>query len=73
MLYSLKKYFLEVTGMDDATLQPAAGAAGEWTGMMIMRAYHKEKGELDKRKEKDCVFAKNRLNELEKIDKKESR
>jgi glycine dehydrogenase subunit 2 len=51
MLYNLKRYFLEVTGMHDATMQPAAGAAGEWTGMMLMRAYHKDNGELDKRTE----------------------
>ena len=51
MLYNLKQYFLEVTGMHDATLQPAAGAAGEWTGIMTMRAYHKDNGELDKRTE----------------------
>jgi len=51
ILYNLKKNFLEITGMDDATLQPSAGAAGEWTGMMVMRAYHKDRGELDKRTE----------------------
>ena len=51
MLYNLKKHFLEITGMDEATLQPSAGAAGEWTGMMIIRAYHKDNGELDKRTE----------------------
>jgi glycine dehydrogenase subunit 2 len=51
LLSNFKKYFLEVTGMDDATLQPAAGAAGEWTGMMIMRAYHEDRGELMKRTE----------------------
>jgi len=51
MLFNLKKHFLELTGMDDATLQPSAGAAGEWTGMMVMRAYHKDKGELEQRTE----------------------
>lgn len=51
LLHNLKKYFLEITGMDDATLQPSAGAAGEWTGIMIMRAYHKDRGELDQRTE----------------------
>lgn len=51
MLYTLKRHFLEITGMDDATLQPSAGAAGEWTGNMIMRAYHKNNGELEKRRE----------------------
>ena len=49
MLYNLKKYFLDITGMDDATLQPSAGAAGEWTGIMVMRAYHKERGDLESR------------------------
>jgi glycine dehydrogenase subunit 2 len=51
MLHNLKQYFLNITGMHDATLQPAAGAAGEWTGMMVMRAYHKDNGNLDKRTE----------------------
>jgi glycine dehydrogenase subunit 2 len=51
ILFNLKKYFLDVTGMDDATLQPAAGAHGEWTGIMLMRAYHKDRGELDRRTE----------------------
>lgn len=51
ILYNLKQHFLEITGMDSATLQPPAGAAGEWTGNMIMRAYHKEKGELEQRTE----------------------
>ncbi|TRO50784.1 aminotransferase class V-fold PLP-dependent enzyme, partial [Candidatus Bathyarchaeota archaeon] len=51
MLYHLKQHFLEITGMDDATLQPSAGAAGEWTGMMLMRAYHKDRGELETRTE----------------------
>lgn len=51
LLHTLKLFFLDITGMDDATLQPSAGAAGEWTGMMLIRAYHKNQGELDKRNE----------------------
>jgi glycine dehydrogenase subunit 2 len=51
LLYNLKKFFLNLTGMDFASLQPAAGAAGEWTGIMIMRAHHKENKELEKRTE----------------------
>jgi glycine dehydrogenase subunit 2 len=51
ILYNLKKFFLEVTGMDDASLEPAAGAQGEWTGIMMIRAYHKERGELEQRTE----------------------
>jgi glycine dehydrogenase subunit 2 len=51
ILYNLQKHFLEITGMDDASLQPAAGAQGEWTGIMLMRAYHKDGGELEQRSE----------------------
>jgi glycine dehydrogenase subunit 2 len=51
ILYDLKKYFLEVTGMDNGTLQPAAGAHGEYTGILIIRAYHMDRGELDQRTE----------------------
>src|SRR5580765_2394631 len=35
---------LEITGMDAITLQPAAGAHGELTGLLIARAYHDSKG-----------------------------
>ncbi|MCX6654802.1 MAG: aminomethyl-transferring glycine dehydrogenase subunit GcvPB [Candidatus Bathyarchaeota archaeon] len=48
-LYKLKQGYLSVTGMDDATLQPAAGAHGEWTGIMLIRAYHQEHGDLAQR------------------------
>ncbi|MBM3292129.1 aminotransferase class V-fold PLP-dependent enzyme, partial [Candidatus Bathyarchaeota archaeon] len=51
MLYKLKQSYLEITGMDDATLQPAAGAHGEWTGIMLIRAYLSERGELQQRNE----------------------
>jgi glycine dehydrogenase subunit 2 len=50
-LYKLKQGYLSVTGMDDATLQPAAGAHGEWTGIMLIRAYHHEHGDLAQRTE----------------------
>ena len=50
-LYKLKQGYLSVTGMDDATLQPAAGAHGEWTGIMLIRAYHEEHGDLAQRTE----------------------
>ena len=35
----------EIAGMDFGTLQPAAGAHGELTGMMIIRAYHQSRGD----------------------------
>jgi glycine dehydrogenase subunit 2 len=45
MLYRLQQYLCEVGGMDAFTLQPAAGAHGEHTGLMIIRAYHESRGE----------------------------
>jgi glycine dehydrogenase subunit 2 len=51
LLHTLKRYFLEITGMEDATLQPAAGAHGEWTGIMLIRQYHRDNGELEERTE----------------------
>jgi len=39
ILYDLEKALLAITGMDAATLQPAAGAQGELTGLLMIRAY----------------------------------
>lgn len=44
VLYDLEKLLCEITGMDNYTLQPLAGAHGELTGVMMMAAYHKAKG-----------------------------
>ncbi|CAH8770209.1 aminomethyl-transferring glycine dehydrogenase subunit GcvPB [Paenibacillus dendritiformis] len=46
MLYTLQQDLAALTGMDEVTLQPAAGAHGEWTGLMMIRAYHESKGEI---------------------------
>lgn len=40
----------EITGMDEFTLQPAAGAQGEFTGLLLIKAYHLEKGNTNKTK-----------------------
>src|SRR5580692_7680713 len=40
----LQDCLIEITGMDTITLQPAAGAHGEFTGILLARAYHKSKG-----------------------------
>ena len=40
LLYDLEKRIAEITGMDAVSLQPAAGAHGELTGMMMVKAYH---------------------------------
>ena len=40
----LSDCLIEITGMDTITLQPAAGAHGEFTGILLVRAYHESKG-----------------------------
>jgi glycine dehydrogenase subunit 2 len=45
LLYHLQNDLQAITGMDAVTLQPAAGAHGEWTGLMMIRAYHESRGE----------------------------
>ena len=50
IMYELQEMLKEITDMDGFSLQPAAGAHGEFTGMLITRAYHEYKGEGEKRK-----------------------
>src|ERR1035441_3556336 len=45
LLVTLEERLCAITGMSAATLQPAAGAAGELTGLLLMRAYHEANGE----------------------------
>ena len=45
LMYRLQRCLAEITGMDRVTLQPAAGAHGELTGMMMIRAFFKDRGE----------------------------
>ncbi len=45
LMYELSEYLCAITGMDAATLSPAAGAHGELTGLMITKAYFESKGE----------------------------
>ncbi|MGA2836049.1 MAG: aminomethyl-transferring glycine dehydrogenase subunit GcvPB [Acidimicrobiales bacterium] len=44
LMVELEETLCEVTGMAAATLQPAAGAAGELTGLLLMRAWHESQG-----------------------------
>ena len=46
LLATLEQRLCALTGMAAATLQPAAGAAGELTGLLLMRAYHEARGEV---------------------------
>ncbi|WP_141431636.1 aminomethyl-transferring glycine dehydrogenase subunit GcvPB [Bacillus sp. 03113] len=50
LMYDLQEHLIEITGMDEVTLQPAAGAHGEWTGLMLIRAYHEANGDLKRTK-----------------------
>ena len=40
----LQKCLMEITGMEAITLQPAAGAHGEFTGILLVRAWHESNG-----------------------------
>ena len=44
LLWELERQLAEISGMDEVTLQPAAGAQGEMTGLMMIRAYLAGKG-----------------------------
>ncbi|MFW9910964.1 MAG: aminomethyl-transferring glycine dehydrogenase subunit GcvPB [Candidatus Thorarchaeota archaeon] len=41
LMWELEQWLAEITGMDAVTLQPAAGAQGEYTGVMLIREYHR--------------------------------
>ena len=48
LFYRTESYLKEITGMDRVTFQPAAGAHGELTGMMLIRAYHSSRNDQRK-------------------------
>ncbi len=50
LMYELDRMLSEIGGMARVTLQPAAGAHGEMTGLMIIKAYHEKKGESKRTK-----------------------
>jgi glycine cleavage system P protein (glycine dehydrogenase) subunit 2 len=45
IMYETSKFLANIVGMDNITLQPAAGAHGEYTGVMLMRAYHNDRND----------------------------
>jgi glycine dehydrogenase subunit 2 len=51
ILYNLQKWFAEITGTYEVTLQPSAGAHGEFLGVQLINTYHKANKELDRRRE----------------------
>ena len=48
LLYALQGYLAEITGMSGASLAPLAGAHGEFCGMLMIRAYHQDRGETQR-------------------------
>ena len=45
LLHELERWLCELTGLTAASFQPAAGAHGELTGLLLMRAYHEDRGD----------------------------
>ncbi len=45
LMYELQEWLKEISGFTAVSLQPAAGAHGEFTGVLIMRAYHRSRGD----------------------------
>lgn len=50
LMHELSDMLSEIAGMEETTLQPAAGAHGEMTGLMIMKAYHDKRGDTKRTK-----------------------
>jgi glycine dehydrogenase subunit 2 len=45
LMYGLQEWLKEISGMAGVSLQPSAGAHGEFAGVMIMRAFHRSRGD----------------------------
>ena len=45
VIHTAEKMLCEITGMDGMTFQPAAGAHGEYTGLLLIRKYHQSRGD----------------------------
>ena len=50
VLDTAKVYLCEIAGMDDMTFQPAAGAHGEFTGVLLIKQYHASRGDTKRNK-----------------------
>lgn len=50
LMYELQEWLKEISGFAGISLQPAAGAQGEFVGVMIIRAYHKSRGDSKRTK-----------------------
>jgi glycine dehydrogenase subunit 2 len=50
LMYQLQEWLCEISGMKGCSLQPAAGAQGELAGILMIRAYHQERGDTKRTK-----------------------
>ena len=50
LMYELSEKLAEISGMDQVSLEPSAGAHGELTGLMIIKAFHENKGDFKRKK-----------------------
>ncbi len=50
LMYEMQEWLKEIGGFAGVTLQPAAGAQGELTGVLIIRAYHRDRGDVGRDK-----------------------
>src|SRR5699024_11818416 len=50
LFYELGKTLEEISGMDEMSLQPGAGAQGELTSIMVIKAFHEANGDTDRDK-----------------------
>lgn len=50
VIHTAEKMLCEITGMDGMTFQPAAGAHGEYTGLLLIRKYHQSRGDAARTK-----------------------
>jgi glycine dehydrogenase subunit 2 len=48
LMFSLQQWLAEIGGFAGVSLQPSAGAHGEFTGLLMMRAYHRDRGEHER-------------------------
>ena len=48
LITNLESALCEITGMDGVTFQPAAGAHGEFTGLLFIKSYHQSRGDFER-------------------------
>ena len=48
LINELEEFLCEITGMDGVTFQPAAGAHGEFAGLLLIKAYHHDRGDFER-------------------------